>query len=179
MIFYRKTNKTAKTDTSFNQKLTKQSFWLCSITLLPSIKKTSASPISLRNLFLPLFIHTAKWEINKIMWNDKAEPFFFCIYSFETHQNHFTCACTCVVTKSCPTLCDRMDCSPPGSYVHVISLARILEWVVISFYKDSSWPSNWAHISSTGGFFISKSSGKHLTCTYFENACLLKFFIEI
>ena len=42
-------------------------------------------------------------------------------------QNHFTCVCMCVVTKSCPTLCDLMDCSPPGSSVHVISQARILE----------------------------------------------------
>ena len=76
-MFYRKTNKTAKTETSFNQNLTKQSFWLCSITLFPSIKKTSASLISLRNLFLQLFTYMAKWESNKIMWNDKAEPVFF------------------------------------------------------------------------------------------------------
>ena len=35
------------------------------------------------------------------------------------------------VTKSCPTLCESMDCSPPGSTVHVILQARILEWVVM------------------------------------------------
>ena len=34
----------------------------------------------------------------------------------------------CSVTKSCPTLCDPMDCSPPGSSVHGIPQARILEW---------------------------------------------------
>ena len=39
--------------------------------------------------------------------------------------------CCCLVTKSCPTLCNPMDCSPPGSSVHGISQARILEWVVI------------------------------------------------
>ena len=37
------------------------------------------------------------------------------------------------VTQSCPTLCDPMDCSPPGSSIHGIFQARILEWVVISF----------------------------------------------
>ena len=37
-------------------------------------------------------------------------------------------------------LCDSMDCSLPGSTVHGIILVRILEWVIISFSKGSSWP---------------------------------------
>ena len=44
------------------------------------------------------------------------------------------------VTESCPTLCDPMDCSRPGSSVHGISQARILEWVAIPFSKASSQP---------------------------------------
>ena len=36
-----------------------------------------------------------------------------------------------LVTRSCPTLCDPMDCSQPGSSVHGISQARVLEWVAI------------------------------------------------
>ena len=40
-----------------------------------------------------------------------------------------------LVTQLCPTLCDPMDCSPPGSSVHGISQARILEWVAISFLQ--------------------------------------------
>ena len=39
----------------------------------------------------------------------------------------------CLVTQSCPILCDPVDCSPPGSSVHGIFQARILEWVTISF----------------------------------------------
>ena len=35
--------------------------------------------------------------------------------------------------QSCPTLCDPIDCSPPGSPVPGILQARILEWVAISF----------------------------------------------
>ena len=35
------------------------------------------------------------------------------------------------VTQSCPTLCDPMDCNPPGSSIHGIFRARILEWVAI------------------------------------------------
>ena len=44
----------------------------------------------------------------------------------------------CSVTQSWLTLCNPMDCSPPGSSVHKISQARILEWVAISFSRGSS-----------------------------------------
>ena len=37
------------------------------------------------------------------------------------------------VAQSCPTLSDPMNCSPPGSSVHGIFQARVLEWVAISF----------------------------------------------
>jgi len=37
------------------------------------------------------------------------------------------------VAQSCPTLSEPMDCSPPGSSVHGIFQARVLEWVVIAF----------------------------------------------
>ena len=41
-----------------------------------------------------------------------------------------------LVAQLCLTLCNPMDCSPPGSSVHGISQARILEWVAISFSGD-------------------------------------------
>ena len=37
--------------------------------------------------------------------------------------------------QSCPTLCDPKDCSPPGSSVHEIFQAKVLEWVAISFSR--------------------------------------------
>ena len=42
------------------------------------------------------------------------------------------------VSQSCLTLCDPMDCSLPGSSVHGILQARILEWVAIPFSRGSS-----------------------------------------
>ena len=45
-----------------------------------------------------------------------------------------------LVAQSCPTLCDPVDCSPPGSSVHGILQARILEWVAILFSRGSSQP---------------------------------------
>ena len=50
------------------------------------------------------------------------------------HYRHTKCCC-CLVTKLCMTLCNFMDCSRPGSSVHGISQARILEWVAISFSR--------------------------------------------
>ena len=44
------------------------------------------------------------------------------------------------VAQSCPTLCDPTDCSLPGSSVHGIFQARILEWAAIFFFKRSSRP---------------------------------------
>ena len=44
------------------------------------------------------------------------------------------------VSPQCPTLCDPMDCSLPGSSVYGIFQARVLEWVAIFFSRGSSWP---------------------------------------
>ena len=49
--------------------------------------------------------------------------------------------------QSCPTLWDSMDCSPPGSNVHGILQARILDWVPMSFSRGSSLPGEWTCIS--------------------------------
>jgi len=42
------------------------------------------------------------------------------------------------VAQSCPTLCDPIDCSLPGSSVHGIFRAIVLEWIAISFSRGSS-----------------------------------------
>ena len=54
------------------------------------------------------------------------------------------------VAKSCLCLCDPMDCSPPGSSVHIILQARRLEWVAIPFSGGSSWPRDWTQVSNPG-----------------------------
>ena len=55
------------------------------------------------------------------------------------------------VTPSCLTLCDPMDCSPPGSSVHGILQARILEWVAIFFSRGSSPPRDRTQVSRIAG----------------------------
>ena len=67
----------------------------------------------------------------------------------------------CLVTQSSLTLCDPMDCSPPGSSVHGILHARILEWVAMSSSKGSSQPrdkTQTSHIACR--FFTAESQGK-------------------
>ena len=50
------------------------------------------------------------------------------------------------VAQSCPTLCDPIDCSLPGSSVHGIFQARVLEWIAISFSRGSSQPRAWTRV---------------------------------
>ena len=54
-------------------------------------------------------------------------------------------------TQSCPTLCDTMDYSLPGSSILGIFQARVLEWVAISFSRESSWSSDQTWVSCIVG----------------------------
>ena len=52
-----------------------------------------------------------------------------------------------LIAESCLILCNLIDYSPPGSSVHGIFQARILEWVVIPFSRGSSWPRDGTWVS--------------------------------
>ena len=52
---------------------------------------------------------------------------------------------------ACPTFCDPMDCSLPGSSVHGIFQAIALEWIAISFSRGSSQPRDWTRVSHIVG----------------------------
>ena len=58
------------------------------------------------------------------------------------------------VTQSCPTLCGAMDCSLPGSCLHGILQARVLEWVAISFSRGCSQPRDRTQVSCIGARFF-------------------------
>ena len=85
----------------------------------------------------------------------------------------------CLVAQSCPTLCDPLDYSLPGSSVHGIFQARILEWVAISFSRESSWPRDRTSVSCVsciaGGLFtclaIGKASVEGFYATEFWHYC--------
>ena len=53
--------------------------------------------------------------------------------------------------QSCPTLFDPRDCSPPGSSVHGILQASILEWIAMPSSRGSSWPRDRTRVSCMAG----------------------------
>ena len=55
------------------------------------------------------------------------------------------------VAQSCLTLCDPMDCNLLGFSIHGILQARILEWIAISFSRESSRPRERTWVSCIGG----------------------------
>ena len=65
----------------------------------------------------------------------------------------------------CLTLCDPMDCSRPGSSVHGIFHARILEWVAISYSRGSSPPRDRTRVSC-----VSCIASRFFTCWAIEEA---------
>ena len=66
-----------------------------------------------------------------------------------------------LVAQSCPTLFNHMDCSPPGSSVYGIFLARTLEWVAMPSSRGSSQPREQSQVSHIGGgLFTTEPPGK-------------------
>ena len=67
-------------------------------------------------------------------------------YESESRFNFCVSVCSCAHSYVL-TLCDPMDCSSPGSFVHGILQARILEWVAIAFSRGSSQPRGRTRVS--------------------------------
>ena len=74
------------------------------------------------------------------------------------------CSLVYLVAQLCLTLCDPVDCSLPGSSVHGLLQARILEWVAISFSRGPSQLRDWTHVFCIVGrrffFLTTEPSGK-------------------
>ena len=62
----------------------------------------------------------------------------FVFLDVELYKLFVYVGCVCLVTQSCLTLCDTMDCSPSGSSVHGILQAKILEWIAMPSSRGSS-----------------------------------------
>ena len=77
------------------------------------------------------------------MWSSSI-LYFFCLITVYSE---------CLVAQLGPTLCISMDCKPPSSSVYGILQARILEWVAVSFSRESSWPRVWTQVSCIAGKF--------------------------
>ena len=81
---------------------------------------------------------------------------------------------SCAQLQSCLTLCNPMDCSPPGSSVHRILQARILEWVAVSFSSGSSQPRD-----QTCVFYIDRQTLSHWATREVQyGAILITYFCK-
>ena len=83
------------------------------------------------------------------------------------------CSCVCArLLQSCPTLCNSMDCSPPGSSVHGILQARRLEWVAMHSSRGASLPRDQTQFS-----YVSRITGRFFTTSATWEA-LLSFLLR-
>ena len=76
------------------------------------------------------------------------KPSWF-LSSWDENNQHRCLFLHLLVTPLCLTLWDPMDCNPPGSSVHGVLQARILEWVAMPSSRRSSRPRGWSQISCT------------------------------
>ena len=76
------------------------------------------------------------------------------------YQSYKTMKVKVSVIQSCLTLCDPTDCSPPGSSVHGILKARILEWVAIPSSRGSSQPRDRTQVSCIADSVLSEPRRK-------------------
>ena len=70
-----------------------------------------------------------------------------------SYDKYTVCVCAKLL-QSCPTLCDPMDYSPPGSSVNGILQARMLEWVAMPSSRESSWTRDWTWVSCIGRWIL-------------------------
>ena len=123
--------------------------------LLAGVCSTVLPPWYASGLWLwLLWSHSGTWNT---MVSTKSKPSTatqITCYFFQVFFRFSTCIslnlCVCMHAKSlqlCLNLCNPRDCSPPGSSVHGILQARILEWVAMPSSRGSSQPRDGTHVS--------------------------------
>ena len=114
-------------------------------------------------------IHTVK-GISTI---NEAEADVFLEFSFffydPTDVGNLISQCVCVCAQSCPTLCGLMNGSPPGSSVHGIFQARILDWGAIPFSRGTSQPRDRTWVSHIADRFLIVWAPKLLTFIFLSS----------
>ena len=101
----------------------------------------------MRSLFHDMWV-SCEANISKLIKNE------FDFHSSSVIDYMYHC---CLVAKSCLTLCDPTDCSPPGFSVHGISQAGILEWAATASSRGSADPEfESAAPALAGGFFTTE-----------------------
>ena len=112
-------------------------------------------------LSIYLILSFLSWKVSEVATKNLNQILWFPI----TMSNNMTSVCVCAVARSCPTLCDPMDCSPPGSSVHGIFRQECWNRFVISSFRRSSQSKDRACISCTScidrQILYTEPPGKH------------------
>ena len=134
--------------------------------VLPSLIYLPWSPWSFLGLsgttkiaqpLLDYFLNIPLSAFAQLSYFAKKDKFVECshILSLQSTSKNDNWPCVCVlVVQLCLTLCEPMDCSPPGSPAHGILPTRILEWVAIPFSRISSQPRDQTWVSCIAGRFF-------------------------
>ena len=120
-------------------------YWSFSFSIIPS--KEIPGLISFRMDWLDLLAVQGTLKSLLQHHSSKASIFFMAESEEELKSLLMKVKVESEVAQSCPTLCDPIDCSLPGSSLHGILQARVLEWVAISFSRGSSPPRDRTRVS--------------------------------
>ena len=127
--------------------------------ILPIFNRGKKMPHSLNVYWSIVDLHNCVSDVQQsepVIHTYISTPFkiFFphrSLHSTVLYSIYFIYAKWSEVTQTCLTLCDPMDSSLPGSFIHGIFQARVLEWVAISFSRESSQPRDWTWVSCIAG----------------------------
>ena len=98
--------------------------------------------------FHPIEVTTEHWVAFPVLYS----RFSLVIYSLHVHACTYICVCVCVlVAQSCPTLCDPMDCSPPGSLFMEFSRQECWSGLPFPSPGDLPWPRDQTRVSCIAG----------------------------
>ena len=113
---------------------------------------------------LPVLMKRVRWvHLEQIWrWNSMHTNSLISVMQC-VHVPRLLCVCVCVLNHfSCVSLCNPMDCSPPGSSVHGTLQARILEWAAVPSSRESSQPGvkpmSLTSLALAGGFFTTSAT---------------------
>ena len=121
----------------------------------------------LKRLSFPHFIAFVPSKISCLYISLFLVSVLFCWSLFLSLGKYYAVLIVVLLTKSCLTLCDPRDCTLPGSSVHGILQARVLEWVTISFSRGPSQPRDRTHVPLlAGGFFTTEPPEKSRCLDY-------------
>ena len=127
------------------------------------MSKVTPSNLFLSNIFMPFYRHILNIYLVLI---SKKLIFMLLIISVLFSSLIFASKVKVLVTQSCLTFCDPMDCSLPGSSIQGILQARILEWVAVPSSRGSSPPRDQTYVSCgsciAGRFFTTEPPGNPL-----------------